>query len=834
VSAAIVTGGTNVGGLVGDNGGYNQSIINSNYVDTSTEVNGDQHVGGLLGYDSGEGVITGNTVTDTHVNGNDYVGGLVGMIDYSSYFLGYSDDNHVVNSFVSGGTVSGGSYVGGLVGWNGTPITNSSVTGTIVSGGSLVGGLVGYNSGSISSSYVSGGSVTGTGNTEVGGLVGYNSGSITDTYASGSTVSGNSSVGGLVGNNAYGGTISNSYASNGVVGSGYVGGLVGGNDGGPGSVSNSFWDTTVAGVSVVGIGYDPAAYGGATGLTSTGMMTMSNFTGWSIARTGGAGMAWRIYEGHTAPLLTSFLTPLTLTGAPDITVTYNGAPQSGGTTATGGVLGAAATGTNTGFYNGYYSTQQGDDITGGNLTINPAVVSLSSLDITANDASKTYGTTLTFAGTEFTPVGLLGSDTIGSVTLTSAGAVATANVGAFAITPSNAVFSSGSAGNYTITYVNGQLTVTAAPLTVTADALSKIYGSADPALTYVASGLLFSDTLSGGLSRAAGENVGSYAINQGTLANPNYAISYTGNSLGITPATLTVAANAAGKVYGAADPALTYTAGGFQFTDNAASVLSGALSRAPGENVGSYAIGQNTLASNANYTVAYTGNSLGITPATLTYTANAASRLYGAADPAFSGSVTGFVLSDNLANATGGTASFSTSASGASNVGSYAITGSGLTANKGNYIFVQAPGNSSAFTITPATLTVTVDYLSKMLDTSDPLLTYTVSGLKLSDTAAATLNGGALVRDPGETVGAYPINQGTLGLSSANYTMTYVGATFSILPPIGINEIVQVSLLMGTETPEDKKNKPKPEDVVIADTTTGNGANPQSLPICGK
>ena len=35
--------------------------------------------------------------------------------------------------------------------------------------------------------------------------------------------------------------------------------------------------------------------------------------------------------------------------------------------------------------------------------------------------------------------------------------------------------------------------------------------------------------------------------------------------------------------------------------------LSGSLSRAAGETVASYAIGQGTLAANANYTISYTG-----------------------------------------------------------------------------------------------------------------------------------------------------------------------------------------------------------------------------------
>ena len=84
--------------------------------------------------------------------------------------------------------------------------------------------------------------------------------------------------------------------------------------------------------------------------------------------------------------------------------------------------------------------------------------------------------------------------------------------------------------------------------------------------------------LTGALARAGGEHAASYAISQGTLAaNSDYTISFTGNSLTITPASLAVAARAQTKVYGQIDPALTYVATGFQFTDTEASVLTGGL-----------------------------------------------------------------------------------------------------------------------------------------------------------------------------------------------------------------------------------------------------------------
>ena len=69
--------------------------------------------------------------------------------------------------------------------------------------------------------------------------------------------------------------------------------------------------------------------------------------------------------------------------------------------------------------------------------------------------------------------------------------------------------------------------------------------------------------LTGAISaRTAGETVsgGPYAITQGTLAaNSNYTIRFTGSTLTITPATLTITAEPETKVFGSADPTLAYT-----------------------------------------------------------------------------------------------------------------------------------------------------------------------------------------------------------------------------------------------------------------------------------
>src|SRR5207247_6485726 len=96
-------------------------------------------------------------------------------------------------------------------------------------------------------------------------------------------------------------------------------------------------------------------------------------------------------------------------------------------------------------------------------------VSAVPLTITLKIKVKTYVTVLTPDGTtQFTTSGLVNSDAVTSVTLASAGYAATATVAGspYAITPSAATGSG--LGNYNISYANGTLTVSTAPLTITA------------------------------------------------------------------------------------------------------------------------------------------------------------------------------------------------------------------------------------------------------------------------------------------------------------------------------------------------------------------------------
>ncbi|HCF3388591.1 TPA: filamentous hemagglutinin N-terminal domain-containing protein [Pseudomonas aeruginosa] len=401
--------------------------------------------------------------------------------------------------------------------------------------------------------------------------------------------------------------------------------------------------------------------------------------------------------------------------------------------------------------------------------------------LTANDATRVYGDvnpTLTATMSGINAIDAYVNSQFNDLYQATASTTATqaSNVGQYAIT-GNANGSEYFSQRYQLVRQDGKLTVTPAQLIVSADAKTKVYGDADPTLTYQVSGLKNSDTaagvLSGNLGRVAGENVGNYGILQGGLGlnTANYTLSYVGNDLRITPAQLNVIADAKTKVYGDADPSLTYQVSGLKNGDTAGAVLNGgSLSRVAGENVGVYGINQGGLGLvSSNYTLNYQGNNLTITKALLNVIADAKTKVYGDADPSLTYQVSGLKNGDTAGAVLNGG---SLSRVAGENVGVYGINQGGLGLVSANYD-LSYQGNN--LTITKALLNVIADAKTKVYGDADPSLTYQVSGLKNGDTAGAVLNGGSLSRVAGENVGVYGINQGGLGLVSANYDLSYQG-----------------------------------------------------------
>jgi len=207
------------------------------------------------------------------------------------------------------------------------------------------------------------------------------------------------------------------------------------------------------------------------------------------------------------------------------------------------------------------------------------------------------------------------------------------------------------------------------PVTVTADPQTKVYGDPDPELAYqVSSGsLVFTDTFTGTLLRESGENVGTYAIWQGTLAlTDNYDLAYVGNDLTIKPADATCLVDGYTGVY-----------------DAAFHGASGTCSGVDGENPGVLDLGESFVnVPGGTATWAFTGNgnyydqdgevAVVIDPADATCLVDGYTGVYDAAFHGASGSCTGvddenpgvLDLGESFVNVPGGTATWTFTGNG--------------------------------------------------------------------------------------------------------------------------------------------------------------------------
>ncbi|PXW78110.1 filamentous hemagglutinin family protein, partial [Blastomonas natatoria] len=332
---------------------------------------------------------------------------------------------------------------------------------------------------------------------------------------------------------------------------------------------------------------------------------------------------------------------------------------------------------------------------------------------------------------------------------------------------------------YGFAFVDGTLTTLKALLTVTADNVSREYGLANPGFTASFAGFVGSDDASviSGLEFTTIADLlsdaGTYSITPFGAFADNYDFDFVPGTLTITKALLTVTADNATREYGLANPVFTGNVTGFRNGDTA-SVISGLTYGSVAtiaSDAGSYAI-TGSGASATNYDFSYVPGTLTITRALLTVTANDATREYGLADPAFTGTISGFRNGDDASVITG--LSYGSTAVLSSGIGTYSIIGSGGTAT--NYDFSYVPGT---LTITRALLTVTADNATREYGLANPVLTGTISGLRAGDTASVV---SGLVYNTVATiasdVGSYAITAS--GGSAANYDFAYAPGTLTI------------------------------------------------------
>jgi hypothetical protein len=431
-------------------------------------------------------------------------------------------------------------------------------------------------------------------------------------------------------------------------------------------------------------------------------------------------------------------------------------------------------------------------ISNGSLTITSAP-----LTVSADNHSRAYGATNPpLTGTI---VGIQNSDNITATYVTTA--TVSSPVGSYGVVPALADPDTRLA-NYTVTTNNGTLTLTPASLTGTADNKSRLYGQVNPAFTVTYSGFvngegssIVTGSLLGSTSADTNSPVGTYPISVSGQAAPNYNITYLDGVLTVTPVELLVQADNKSRAYGQTNPALTATTSGF-VNGESANVLSGALvlstvaeTNSP---IGTYPIIASGLTS-TNYSIVYSNGTLTVTPFGLSVIADDKSRVYGAANPTLTGTLTGVQNGDNI------TAIYSTTASATNNVGTSSIIASLNDPNSKLTNYSVSISNGS-LTITSAPLTVLADNQSRAYGATNPPLTGTIVGIQNGDNITATYVTTATVSSP---VGSYGIVPSLADPDSrlANYTVTTNNGTFTVTPASLIGTADNKSRLYGQVDP---------------------------------
>lgn len=171
----------------------------------------------------------------------------------------------------------------------------------------------------------------------------------------------------------------------------------------------------------------------------------------------------------------------------------------------------------------------------GTLTVTAADPDPVPVTITAKDITIEYGKEIP----EFEYTATEGITVTGTPSF-SCEANSSSPVGTYPI-----VITAGSLTNDNVTFVNGTLTITKAPLTITADNKSKTYGEDNPTLTCTYSGFVNDETDEVMSTKPtltttaiATSNVGAYDITAADAVAANYEISYAKGTLTVNPKNL--------------------------------------------------------------------------------------------------------------------------------------------------------------------------------------------------------------------------------------------------------------------------------------------------------
>lgn len=366
----------------------------------------------------------------------------------------------------------------------------------------------------------------------------------------------------------------------------------------------------------------------------------------------------------------------------------------------------------------------------------------------------------------------------------------------------------GTLRNYELTeYRDGILTITKAPLTLSANNAERVYQENNPQFTFTLIGLRNNDDATCLTTQPTFEclatlnsDCGTYTITPKSADAHNYDISYKPSILTIAPASLTIKAINVTREYGEENPILKYELIGLRGNDNE----NNALQELPlitttatlASNVGEYSIIANGGKSK-NYTLSYRSGVLTITKAPLSVVAENAERIYGDNNPSFVRSYFGFKLSDSENNAFSVLPKISCIATKMSNVGEYPITITGGTSK--NYEIMSY--ENGILTITKATAILTPINKERYYFEDNPSFDFTLSGLRNNDSKSCVtvLPQYTCSATKLSDVGTYTINAS--GATAANYSFEYGEGSLIVNPQQLTASVGNYSRIYGTDNP---------------------------------
>lgn len=407
------------------------------------------------------------------------------------------------------------------------------------------------------------------------------------------------------------------------------------------------------------------------------------------------------------------------------------------------------------------------------------------------------------------------------------------------------------APNYEVTYNYGTLSIVKAPVSLTVKSASKVYGNANPRFEFLFSELRNGETSPVWTTTPTTQTVatiespcGTYPVTASGGVATNYEIAqYIPGELTVTKRDLEIKVNDCTRMYGDANPEFTFSYTGFVNNDTEASLSSLPEATTTANNtsgVGKYEIIANG-ADAVNYSISLIPGFLTVKAAEATLTPKDASRAYGDENPVFEFVVTGLKNNETAENILLATPKLTTLATVTSQVGTYAISASGGSAN--NYTFKYGTGN---LTVTKAPLTATPDNITRKYGDSNPVFTASYVGLKNNEsssqifiqkptiTSTATKSSG---------VGTYPI--AISGGVATNYDITHYNTGELTVTKRDLKVVANdCSKVYGENNPEftlsysgfansDNKNSLKKQPQTTCGATKESNAGTYSIVVSG-